>query len=64
MVRGSLFCERLITVSLPAAIVAVGCGLSVVQPAAVAQALTALTVWTCIALPVAVLFGHCALGED
>ena len=64
MSRGRFYRERLISISQPTLIVLLGCGLSVAQPMAVAQALAAVTVWTCVAVPVAVLFGHCALSED
>jgi hypothetical protein len=56
--------ERLILICVPALVVLLGCGASLLPPAALAEGLACLTVWTCLSIPLAVLVGHCALGED
>jgi hypothetical protein len=52
--------ERLVLFFIPTLIVILGCGVSLVPPAALAF----LTAWVCLSFPLAVLFGHCALSED
>jgi hypothetical protein len=54
----------MISFCVPALIILTGCGASLLPPATLAQILTGLTAWTCLSLPLAVLVGHCALGED
>jgi hypothetical protein len=56
--------ERLVLVGVPMLVVLLGCGLSVLPAAAVAEVLDCLTAWICVSIPLAVLVGHCALGED
>ena len=56
--------ERVILLCVPVLIVLTGCGASLLSPATLAQVLAGLTVWTCLSFPLAVLVGHCALGED
>jgi hypothetical protein len=52
--------ERLVLFFIPTLIVVLGCGFSLVPPAA----LVFLTAWVCLSFPLAVVFGHCALSED
>ncbi len=56
--------ERLILFCVPALVVLLGCGASLLSPATLAEGLACLTVWTSLSVPLAVLVGHCALGED
>jgi hypothetical protein len=56
--------ERVILFCLPALILLLGCGASLLPPAILSQVLACLTVWTCLSLPLSVLVGHCALSED
>lgn len=56
--------EALVLFCVPALIVLVGCGASLLPPAALAQVLICLAAWSCLSIPLAMLFGHCALGED
>jgi hypothetical protein len=52
------------TLALVPVIVAVlGCGVRLLPHDLVAQAITVLSVWLMLALPVGVIVGHCALGE-
>jgi len=56
--------DRMISFCVPAMVVLTGCGASLLPPATLGQILEFLTVWTCLSIPLAVLVGHCALGED
>jgi hypothetical protein len=56
--------QRTILICVPALIVLLGCAASLLPPAALAEALAWVTAWTCLSFPLAVLVGHCALGED
>lgn len=56
--------ERLVSVCVPALIVLLGCGLSLLPPATLAHAVSCFVVWICLSFPLAVLVGHCALSED
>jgi len=56
--------DRLLLVGVPALVALLGCGISLLPPAALADLLDCLTAWTCVSIPLAVLVGHCALGED
>jgi hypothetical protein len=49
---------------IPALIVVLGCGVSLLPHAALADALIGLTAWTGLSIPLAMLIGHCALSED
>jgi hypothetical protein len=59
--------EKMIRLSAPmliSLVVLVVSGLSRVPPVTLAHGLTIITAWTCLAVPLAVLFGHCALSEN
>jgi hypothetical protein len=56
--------EKIITATVPPLLVLTLLGLEHMPPAMLARLLTLLTAWACMALPLAVLFGHCALGEE
>jgi hypothetical protein len=56
--------ERVILFCVPALVLLLGCGASLLPPATLSQVLSCLTVWTCLSLPLSVLVGHCALSED
>jgi len=56
--------ERLLLVCIPATIVLLGCGASVVRPHFVMQVLYMLMAWICTSIPLAVLVGHCALNDE
>jgi hypothetical protein len=56
--------ERLLLFCVPMLIVLLGCGASLLPPATLTAALACLTVWAGLSVPLAVLVGHCALGED
>lgn len=56
--------EKLFLFCIPALILVVGCGMSLLSASAVAEVLRFLTAWTCLSIPLAVLVGHCALGDD
>ena len=50
--------ERLLLFCVPTLIVLLGCAASRLPPATLVMALTCLTVWTCLSVPLAVLVGH------
>ena len=54
---------RLTFVLVPAVIVAIGCGLSLLPRGVVGETFTVLGVWLSFSLPVGVVVGHCALSE-
>jgi ABC-type spermidine/putrescine transport system permease subunit II len=54
---------RMTFVLVPAVIVAVGCGLSLLPRGVVGETFTVLGVWLSFSLPVGVVVGHCALSE-
>jgi len=56
--------EKLILVCVPTLVALLGCGVSLLPPAVIDDMLSLLTAWTCLSIPLAVLFGHCALSED
>lgn len=56
--------DRVISFCVPAIVVLTGCGASLMPPAMRSEVLEFLTIWTCLSIPLAVLVGHCALGED
>lgn len=56
--------ERLVLFFLPTLIFVLGCGASLMPPAALAETLAFLTAWICLSVPLAVLVGHCSLSED
>jgi hypothetical protein len=56
--------ERLMLLFLPALILLLGCGASLVPQAALEETVVFLTAWISLSIPLAVLFGHCALSED
>ena len=56
--------EKKVLFCVPVLIVVLGCGASLLPPAMLADVLTFLTVWGCLSIPLSVLIGHCALGED
>ncbi|HVC62562.1 MAG TPA: hypothetical protein VND19_19630 [Acetobacteraceae bacterium] len=56
--------ERLILFCVPVLIVLLGCGVSLLPRAVIADVLDFATAWACLSIPLAVLFGHCALSED
>ncbi|HEY1931149.1 MAG TPA: hypothetical protein VGG99_03990 [Acetobacteraceae bacterium] len=56
--------EKIITAFIPPLLALTLIGLDHVPPAMLVRMLTLLTAWACMALPLAVLFGHCALGEE
>lgn len=55
--------DKIITAALPPLVLLTALGLERLPTATLLHLLTFLTAWACTALPVAVLFGHCALGE-
>ena len=64
MSRSAEYGEKIVTVGLPPLLVLLGFALTELAPATLAHVLTVLTAWTCAALPLAVLIGHCSLGEE
>ena len=56
--------DRVISFGVPVMVMLTGCGASLLPPATLSQILAFLTAWTCLSIPLAVLVGHCALGED
>jgi hypothetical protein len=56
--------ERLLLICIPMMIVLLGCGASMVRPHVLLEVLDVLTAWTCASVPLAVLFGHCALNDE
>ncbi len=56
--------QRVILFFVPVMVLLLGCGASLLPPATLSQVLACLTVWTCLSIPLAVLVGHCALGEE
>jgi hypothetical protein len=56
--------ERLRLICIPMMIVLLGCGASMVRPHVLLEVLDVLTAWTCASVPLAVLFGHCALNDE
>jgi len=56
--------DRVISFGLPVMVVLTGCGASLLPSAVLSHILEFLTVWTFLSIPLAVLVGHCALGED
>ena len=56
--------EKVFLFCISALILLLGCGMSLLPSSAVAEVLRLLTAWTCLSIPLAVLVGHCALGED
>jgi hypothetical protein len=56
--------ERLALFVIPALIVVLGCSVSLLPPAALAELLICLTAWTGLSIPLAMLIGHCVLSED
>jgi hypothetical protein len=56
--------ERAFWCCVPVLVLLLGCGASLLSPAALADVLAVLTAWTCLSFPLAVLVGHCALGEE
>ena len=56
--------ERVILFCVPTLIVLLGCGASLLPYAAIVEALACLILWSCLSVPLAVLVGHCALGEE
>jgi hypothetical protein len=49
---------------IPALIVVLGCGASLLPPATVSMVLDVLMAWTCLSVPLAVLVGHCILTGE
>ena len=64
MSRLAEYREKIVVAMIPPLLVLTALGLDHLPPARLAHLLTFLTAWACMALPLAVLFGHCALGED
>ena len=56
--------SRMLLFGLPATIVAVGIGISMLPGSYAANVTDALATWACMSLPLGVLIGHCALGEE
>ena len=56
--------EKIAARSLPPLLIMAGLGVGQVPSATLVSALTVITGWICMAFSVAVLVGHCALGED
>jgi hypothetical protein len=52
--------ERLMLFFIPALIVLLGCGMSLMPPVAIVF----LTAWTCLSFPLAMLVGRCVLNDD
>ena len=55
---------RITLVMVPIAIVALGCGVSLLPRDVVLQVFNVLAAWLTLSLPIGVLVGHCALGES
>lgn len=56
--------EGMLLICIPMMIVLLGCGASMVRPHVLLAVLDVLTAWTCVSIPLAVLFGHCALNDE
>lgn len=56
--------DRLVPVCLLASMVLLGCVLSLLSRGEIIDLLGFLVVWACLSVPLAVLVGHCILGED
>ena len=56
--------ERGLLICLPVMIVLVGCCASMLPEHAVMEVIDFLAAWTFGSIPLAVLVGHCALGEE
>ena len=54
---------RSILLLVPAIIVTLGCGVSLLPREMVVRAISALTAWLTLSLLIGVVVGHCALGE-
>jgi hypothetical protein len=56
--------SRMLLFGLPATIAVVGIALSLLPTHYAMDVIDALTTWACMSLPLGVLIGHCALGEE
>ena len=56
--------EKMIAICVPPLLVLAVGGLAWLPLAFVEHVLTVLTAWTCTGFSLAVLVGHCALGEE
>lgn len=63
MSRLAGYTEKIVTSGIPPLAAFTALGLEHLPTAVLVHVLTLLTAWTCISLPVAVLFGHCALED-
>jgi hypothetical protein len=54
---------RLILALVPAVIITLGCGASLLPRELVVRAISALTAWLMVSFLIGVVVGHCALGE-
>jgi hypothetical protein len=64
MSRLAEYSEKIVTAAVPPLLALTALGLERLPPATLAHLFTILTAWGCISLPLAVVFGHCALGEE
>lgn len=64
MSRVADYREKMITVGLPPLLVLLIIGLGQLPPDTLERLVTVLTAWTCTAIPIAVVFGHCVPGDD
>jgi len=55
---------RMALIAIPAAIIGVGVGLSLLPRSFAAELLTLCLAWTSFSLPLGIMIGHCALGEQ